>query len=296
MHRRVVRVHRRGEARVDDGSRPRDDLGHAEDAVVDGQRRIDERHEAVRARRTDERRAHVRRPARLVVRAREVEADAIAPLAHAHAKTDRRPQVHAIVVDEALGLRRAVGPRGDRRAQLRLGPVHEAAESGAHRLVSVLRDRLAQPPLAETARADLAVQVADDNVRRAAVRGEDPVELADAESATLVEHRWEVHALVERLERLPRAAARDGAADVALVRHARAEPGELAVREDRRDHRHVRRVRHAALVRMVHDERVALPQCRRRVACEGPRDRGGERAHVEREDDVLRREPTAGIE
>src|SRR5207245_5676973 len=120
---------------------------------------------------------------------------------------------------------------------------HEVAESGAHRLVPVLRDRFAQPPLAETARADLAVEVADDDVRRAAVRGEDPVELADAASATLVEHRWEVHALVERLERLPRAAARDGAADVALVRHARAESGELAVRADRHDHGHARPVR-----------------------------------------------------
>ena len=67
-----------------------------------------------------------------------------------------------------------------------------------------------------------------------------------------------MQAFVESLARLARAASGHRAADIALVRDRAAEAEELAADEDRRDHRHIGRVRAAALIGMVDQEGVAL--------------------------------------
>ena len=93
---------------------------------------------------------------------------------------------------------------------------------------------------------------------RAAVGGDQPLDVGVRLVAALVAHRRQMQALVEGLARLAGAASRHRAADVALVRDRAAEAEQLAVEEHRRDHAHVRRVRAAALVGMVDDEGVAF--------------------------------------
>jgi hypothetical protein len=78
------------------------------------------------------------------------------------------------------------------------------------------------------------------------------------------------------------------------VRDRTAEADQLAVDEDRRDHRHVRRVRTAAFVRVIDQIGVAVGD----VVFVGVNycaAAGGERAHVQRKHDVLRDNVTAHI-
>ena len=83
----------------------------------------------------------------------------------------------------------------------------------------------------------------------------------------LIAHRRQMQAFVEDLARLARAASRHRAADVALVRDRAAEAEQRAADEHRRDHRHIGRMRAAALIGMVDQEGVALgdrvAECRR---------------------------------
>ncbi len=102
----------------------------------------------------------------------------------------------------------------------------------------------------------------------------------------LIAHRRQMQAFVENLARLARAASGHRAADVALVRDRAAEAEQRAADEHRRDHRHVRRVRAAALIGMVDQEGVALGDgvavCREHRGAAG---RKG--ADMQRQHDVL---------
>ena len=75
---------------------------------------------------------------------------------------------------------------------------------------------------------------------------------------SLVAHRRQVQAFVENFTRLPRTAAGHRTADIAFVRDRTAETEQRAVDEDRRNDRHVGRMRTAALIRMIDQERVTL--------------------------------------
>jgi hypothetical protein len=95
-----------------------------------------------------------------------------------------------------------------------------------------------------------------------------------------------MQALVENLARLARAAAWHRAADIAFVRDRAAEAEQRAADEHRRDHRHIRRMRAAALIGMIDQEGVTFGDG---VAI-GLEHRGAarrKRADMQRQHDVL---------
>ena len=150
-----------------------------------------------------------------------------------------------------------------------------------------LRDQLAHALLAEAAGADLTADVAEHELGRAAVGGDDLLDLDAALAAAVIAHGGQMQAFVEGLARLARARAGHRPADVALVRDRAAEADQLALDEDRRDHRHVGRVRAAAFVGMIDQIGVAVFDVAL-VAFDHRATAGGERAHVERQHDMLR--------
>jgi hypothetical protein len=110
----------------------------------------------------------------------------------------------------------------------------------------------------------------------------------------LIPHRGKLQAFVENLPRLARATARNRPADVALVRDAAAEPDELAGDEDRAQHRHVGRMRAAALIRVIDQEGVAFGD----LVAELPDHRaaaGRKRPDMERQHHMLRHHLALGI-
>src|SRR5512140_3041968 len=90
-------------------------------------------------------------------------------------------------------------------------------------LLAVLVDQLGEAPLAEAIGAELAADVAQHQLGRAAVRRDDALEIAVGHVAAPVAHGGKLQALVEHLARLARAAAGHRSADVALVSDAAAE-------------------------------------------------------------------------
>ena len=92
----------------------------------------------------------------------------------------------------------------------------------------------------------------------AAVVAQDRLDLAVDAVPGPVAHRRDQHAVVEDLARGGTGRAGNEAADVGLVRDARAERDDLAAIEDRRDHHDVGHVRVAGLVGIVGDEAVAI--------------------------------------
>ena len=213
--------------------------------------------------------------------------DRVALLFHHDMDAHRLVQIDAVVVDEALGLEAAVDPFGDGASHLHFGKLEQPLEAGERIRLAELGDQLAHALLAEPARADLAADVAEHELRRAAVGGDDLLDLDAALAAAVIAHGGKMQAFVEGLARLARARAGHGAADIALVRDRAAEADQLALDEDRRDHRHVGRVRTAALVGVIDQIGVAVFD----VAAIGLDHRaaaGGERAHVQRQHDMLR--------
>ena len=142
-------------------------------------------------------------------------------------------EIDAVVVDEAFGLEAAIRPFGDGRAHLRFGELEQPVEAGQRSCpCRIWRRSSSQPLLAEPVGAELAADVAEHQFRRAAVGGDDALDVGVALIAALIAHRRQMQALVEGLARLARAASRHRAADVALVRDRAAEAEQLAV--DRR--------------------------------------------------------------
>jgi hypothetical protein len=191
--------------------------------------------------------------------------------------------------------RSPIGPLGDGRAQLSLGGGEQLRCGRPEALHAVLGEKLAEATFAQPRSAELAADVAQYQLGRAAVGGDDALDVAEGDKVALVTHGRQLKPLVEHLARLTRAAARHRAADVALVGDAGAEAQVPAGMEHRREHRHVGRMRAAALVGVVDEEGVA----RGDVAGIGLQDRGaagGEGADVERQHDVLGDHPAGRIE
>ena len=172
--------------------------------------------------------------------------------------------------------------------------VEQALEAGEDFLLAEFADELDQPLFAEPVGAELAADVAEHQLGRAAVGGDDALDVAVRLVAALVAHRRQMQAFVENLARLAGAASRHRAADVALVRDRAAEAEQLAVDEHRRDHRHVRRVRAAALIGMIDQEGVALgdgfAEC-----VDDRRAAGRKGADVQRQHDMLRHHLAFGV-
>ena len=190
----------------------------------------------------------------------------------------KRPSFHSAKV-----LRRRVSDSSNRRSkQARIFALPYLAASSL------------QPPLAEPVGAELAADVAEHELGRAAVGADDALDVVARLVAALVAHRRQMQALVEHLARLAGAASRHRAADVALVRDRAAEAEQRAVDEHRAEHAHVGRVRAAAVIGMVDQEGVALGDVVAEFGDDGAA-AGRERADMQRQHDVLRHHFALGI-
>ena len=85
--------------------------------------------------------------------------------------------VDAVVIDEALGLVAAVGPFGDGGAHPRLADLEQARIARQHFVLAVFGDEFVQAPFAEPVGAELAADVAEHEFGRAAVGGDDALDV-----------------------------------------------------------------------------------------------------------------------
>src|SRR6516165_675072 len=88
-------------------------------------------------------------------------------------KTNRLVEIDSVAVDEALAFAETVGPGSDFSAHLRFGHGEELLIGGEDGLLTVAVHHLLKAPLAEPGRSHLAAQIADDQLRRAAVGAKD---------------------------------------------------------------------------------------------------------------------------
>ena len=101
----------------------------------------------------------------------------VAALLGDHVDAHRLFQLDAVVVDEALGFVAAVGPFGDRRAHPRLADLEQARKARQHLVLAVFGDQFLQPAFAEPVGAELAADVAEHQFGRAAVGGDDALDV-----------------------------------------------------------------------------------------------------------------------
>ncbi len=195
-------------------------------------------------------------------------------------------QLDAVIVDKPLGLVASVLPVRDGALHPRLRRFEQPVVAGADLCRAVLRHQRDQSLFAEPIGTELAADVAEHQFRRAAVGGDDALQIGVWNVSALVAHRRNLQAFVENLARLAGTASRHGTANVALMRDAAAEAEQAAVDEDRRDHGDVGRMGAAALVGMIDQKGVAL---RNGVAerAEHGGAAGRERPDMERQHHVL---------
>ena len=168
---------------------------------------------------------------------------------------------------------RAVRPLGDGGPHADLRPPRRVRERARDRLRTELREQLLQPSRAyRVHRSGLRVQVADDQLRRAAVSGEELQHFLNRLAVAVEEHRWDVHPLAEYVARYRVSAARRLPADVALVPHRGAERDDLAIHDDGCHDDHVVGVRAAGRVRVGGEVTVAVLHLLVRVVLEDARD------------------------
>ena len=90
-------------------------------------------------------------------------------------------QLDAVVIDEALGFVAAVAPIRRRRRAPALARSRTGARSSASTLSApYLRDEFGEPPFAEPVGAELAANIAEHEFRRAAVGGDDALDVGIA--------------------------------------------------------------------------------------------------------------------
>ncbi len=126
-------------------------------------------------------------------------------------------QFDAVVVDEALGLIVAIGPFGDGGTHARFADLEQARETLLHLVLAELGDEFVEPALAQTIGAKLAANVAEHQLGRTAVGGDDAVNVTLRFEFALIAHRRKMQTLVESLARLPGAASRHRSADVTFM-------------------------------------------------------------------------------
>ena len=114
--------------------------------------------------------------------------DAVALLLDHDVDAHRLFEIDAVVVDEALGLEAAVLPFGEGLAQPRLRQLEQAVEAGEDFRLAVFGGELVEPPLAEPVGAELAADVAEHQLGRAAVGGDDALDVVARLVAALIAH------------------------------------------------------------------------------------------------------------
>src|SRR5215472_3032303 len=141
----------------------------------------------------------------------------VATLVDRHVDAHRAFQVDTVIVDEALGLEPPALPLRDREPYLCARHFEQPVITGADFCRAVLLYQCDQPPFAEPVGAELPANVAEHQVGRAAVGGDDARDVAVGNMAGLKTYGGNLQALVEGFARLAGAASRYRAADVALV-------------------------------------------------------------------------------
>src|ERR1700738_1205678 len=173
--------------------------------------------------RLNERRSDVGGSLGLVGRAAEIEGQRIALLLDHDMDAHRLLQLDAVVVDEPFRLKASVRPLRDRRLELALGDVQQMVAAAAYLVAAELGDQLAEPSFAQSVGAELAADIAEHQLGRAAVGGDQPLEIGVRATPAVVAHGGKMQALVEDLPRLSGAASGHRTADVALMRDRAAE-------------------------------------------------------------------------
>ena len=151
-------------------------------------------------------------------RAGEVEKQMIAFLRDLHMEAHRLVEIDAVAVDETLAFAYAVRPRSDLGAHLGFRQGEELFEGFEYGLLAVACHHFLEAPFAQARGADLAAQIADDQLRRATVTAEHGFDVLAGLIGVDVFDRRHVQAFLINFTRLTPAASRHRPADVALVR------------------------------------------------------------------------------
>ena len=203
------------------------------EAVVDGQIRVDQALERVRAGGERLRVGRVDGRPPLRVAACEVERDAVGRDLDPRAQPHRLVRV-AVGVDQALGLVHAGRQRRDLGAGAPLRVVEQLLHRGHDRRVAVPGDERLEPPRARRVRGDLGAEVSRRLVLGADLRQDQPEDVVDDPPRLDDLDRRDDHALLEDLaEGADR--GRRAAADVDVVGEVRDVAEQLALGEDGRD-------------------------------------------------------------
>src|SRR5262245_7283372 len=170
------------------------------------------------------------------------------------------------MIEQRLGGVLAVRPALELVANARCCPLKQTMHRGAQRTGAIFVAQSAQALATEPRAANLAAEVADDDVRDTAVVAKDGLDFAVHAILGELSHGPNQKTVVKHLAGGGARRSWHQATDVSLVSDAGAESDDLSFVEDRGDHDDVRYVRVASLVRIVGDEAVPVAHLGNRVA------------------------------
>ena len=207
----------------------------------------------------DHRGSQVDRSARLRIAFREIEFGDAIPDVDRDGELHRLVDGDAVIVEKALGRGRRLRQFRDGAAQLFRRAAQDGREGARHGFGAEARAKLADARRAHFRDRDLRRHVAAHQRRLARIGQNETLDVGQlAPGVPDLEGRHE-HALVKHFRRVGGCRSRHGAADVGLVRDGAREGDDFAIGENRRDKGHVGNVRQAALVGVVADVDVAIP-------------------------------------
>ena len=169
MHRRVVGIHRRWKARIYDAPFANLNIDDFRQPVVDGEGRIHETGEKIATGGAHNGGTDVRGTFGLVGAAGEVEYQAVPFFLDPYLNANRLVEIDAVAVHEAFAFADPVRPRGDFAPNFRFGHREELLIRSEDGFLAVALHHFLKALFAEARRSDLPAQVADHELRRAAV-------------------------------------------------------------------------------------------------------------------------------
>src|SRR5262245_7776687 len=256
VHGRVIGIDRRRKAGIQHSAVAELHIDDPDEALIDRQSRVDQGREAIRACRPHHRGANVGRSFGLVGAAAEVEEEIRAFLLDPYVDAHGFIKFDAVAVNEPLSLACAIAPACDLALDPALREIKERGVRVENSILAVLVHQLLKALFAETVGPYLAAHVADHKLGRAAVGADDAFNVATWLVAVNVFDWRQMQPFLINLPCLAPTASGNRPTDIAFVGDAGGKAHPLAAVEDRRQHRHVGRVRAAAQVRMVGDESV----------------------------------------